>query len=96
MGVENNNKITKEQHKIHRFFKRIDDDNIFISHVIHHIFWGGAVVGVGNWLDFHKQSLVWPIQSMIDCIIGSRDAILKISAHGHEGKLYRRCFVSPT
>ena len=37
---------------------------------------------VGNRLDFHNQSSVWPNQSMIDCIIGSWDAILKISAHG--------------
>ena len=36
---------------------------------------------VGNRLDFHNQSSVWPNQSMIDCIIGSWDAILIISAH---------------
>ena len=38
---------------------------------------------VRNRLDFHNQSSVWPNQSMIDCIIGSWDAILRISAHGH-------------
>ena len=34
---------------------------------------------VGNRLDFHNQSSVWPNRSMI--IIGSRDAVLKISAN---------------
>ena len=42
----------------------------------------GIKAGAGNRLDFHKQSSVWPNQSMIDCVIGSLDAILKISACG--------------
>ena len=37
---------------------------------------------VGNRLDFHNQSSVWPSSIDDRCIIGSRDAILKISAHG--------------
>ena len=41
-----------------------------------------VILSVGNRLDSHNQSSVWPDQSMIDCIIGSWDAILKISAYG--------------
>ena len=37
---------------------------------------------VGNRLNFHNQPSVWPNQLMINCIIGSWDAILRISAHG--------------
>ena len=37
---------------------------------------------VGNQLDFHNQSSVWPNRSMVDCIIGSWGTIFKISAHG--------------
>ena len=39
------------------------------------------MISVGNWLDFRNQSSVWPNRSMIDCVIGSWDVILKISAH---------------
>ena len=44
---------------------------------------------VGNRLDVHNRSSVWPNQPMIDCIIGSWNAILKISAHGrwYEGMI---------
>ena len=48
-----------------------------------------VVISVGNRLDFHNQSSVWPNQSMVDCTTGSWDAILKKFAHGrwNEGVL---------
>ena len=35
---------------------------------------------IGNQLDCHNHSVVWPNQSMIDCIMGSSDAIFLNSA----------------
>ena len=40
-----------------------------------------AAASVGNRLDSHDRSSVWPKQMTIDRIIGSWDAIFKMSAH---------------
>ena len=47
---------------------------------------------VGNRLDFHNRSSVSPNRSVIGCIIGSWDAILRMSAHGRWDEGYRSKF----